>query len=43
MLNVVLLLGLLYRQRRGPVNIGFESVLMVLVYLAGFSILTLLM
>lgn len=42
-LNVVLLLGLLYRQRAGPANIGFESVLMLLIYLAGFLALGLWM
>lgn len=36
LLNAMLLLGLLYRQRRGPANIGFESVLMLLFYIAGF-------
>jgi cation:H+ antiporter len=35
LLNIVFLLGLLYRQRRGPANIGFESVLMLLIYLGG--------
>lgn len=34
-LNVVFLLGLLYRQRSGPANIGFESVLMLLIYACG--------
>jgi len=36
LLNIILLLGLLYRQRRGPANIGFESVLMLLIYAGGF-------
>lgn len=36
LLNIILLLGLLYRQRRGPANIGFESVLMLLIYVGGF-------
>jgi cation:H+ antiporter len=40
LLNVVLLSGLLYRQKRGPGNIGFESVLMLLLYLVGFTILS---
>lgn len=38
-LNIVLLLGLLYRQRAGPANIGFESVIMLLLYVGGFLIL----
>ncbi|MFP5306816.1 MAG: sodium:calcium antiporter [Gammaproteobacteria bacterium] len=42
-LNVVLLIGLLYRQRAGPANIGFESALLLLIYLAGFAVLSLLM
>jgi len=33
----ILLLGLLLRQRRGPGNIGFESVLLVLVYAGGMA------
>lgn len=36
LLNAGLLTGLLYRQQRGPGNIGFEGVFMILVYLAGF-------
>ncbi|MDT8286268.1 MAG: hypothetical protein RQ748_04075 [Elusimicrobiales bacterium] len=43
LLNAVLLLGLLYRQRAGPGNIGFESFLILTLYLAGFSVLGLLM
>jgi len=39
LLNVVLLTGLLYRQERGPGNIGFEGVLMILIYGAGFFVL----
>jgi len=39
LLNVTLLLGLLYRQRAGPANIGFESVLLLVAYGAGFLIL----
>ena len=39
MLNVVLLTGLLYRQKRGPGNIGFEGILMIVIYAAGFFIL----
>lgn len=38
-MNVVLLLGLLYRQRAGPANIGFESVVILLLYAGGFVIL----
>lgn len=36
LLSVILLLGLLYRQRQGPGNIGFESVLMLLTYVLGY-------
>lgn len=43
LLNVTLLLGLLYRQRSGPANIGFESVLVLLLYVAGVVTLTLFM
>jgi len=43
LLNVVLLIGLIYRQRRGPGNIGFESVLMLLLYVVGFLVLSLAM
>ena len=39
LLNILLLLGLLFRQRRGIANIGFESFLMALVYLVGFAML----
>jgi cation:H+ antiporter len=43
LLNITLLLGLLYRQRSSPANIGFESVLMLLLYVSGFLMLSLLM
>lgn len=43
LLNITLLLGLLYRQRRGPANIGFESVLMLLIYIGGFLTMILVM
>lgn len=43
LLNVTLLLGLLYRQRRGPANIGFESILMLVVCVGGFLIVGLLL
>lgn len=43
LLNVILLIGLIYRQRRGPGNIGFESLLMLIVYFAGFLVLSLVM
>lgn len=39
LLNLILLLGLLYRQRAGPANIGFESVLLLVLYLAGFMVI----
>lgn len=38
-LNVVLLTGLLYRQERGPANIGFEGILMIVLYAIGFLVL----
>jgi hypothetical protein len=38
-----LILGLLFRQRTGPANIGFESALILLLYLAGFGVLNLLL
>jgi cation:H+ antiporter len=43
LLNVVLLAGLIYRQKRGPGNIGFESVLMILLYVGGFLVMSLTM
>lgn len=43
LLNVVLLAGLIYRQKHGPGNIGFESVLMLVIYVAGFLTLSLVM
>lgn len=39
LLNLVLLLGLLFRQRSGPANIGLESMLMLIIYAVGFSVL----
>lgn len=41
LLNLVFLLGLLFRQRSGPGNIGLEGVLMFVLYIAGFTILAL--
>lgn len=41
LLNVILLAGLIVRQKRGPANIGVESVLMLLLYVIGMVILTL--
>lgn len=35
----ILLLGLLRREKHGIGNIGFESVLMLILYLSGFSLL----
>lgn len=40
MLTGVLLLGLLRRERQGPANIGFESVLVLLLYVGGFAFLS---
>jgi len=34
-MTAVLMAGLLFRERHGVGNIGFESVLLLLVYLAG--------
>ena len=39
LLTCVLLMGLIYRERHGPANIGFESVLLLLIYLGGVSVL----
>jgi len=39
-LNAVLLLGLIRRERKGPANIGFESVAILALYLIGFAILS---
>ena len=35
LMTAVLLLGLLRRERHGIANIGFESVLLILIYLVG--------
>ena len=43
LLNVIFLLGLVCRQKRGPVNIGFESVSMLITYICGFLIVTMAM
>lgn len=43
LLNVTLLMGLLYRQRKGPGNIGFESLLMLIIYTGGFLTMILIM
>ena len=43
LLNVLLLAGLIDRQRYGPANIGFESVLMLVAYIAGFLTLAVAM
>lgn len=39
LLNAVLLLGMLRRQRHGPGNIGFEGVLVLALYAAGIALL----
>lgn len=39
LLNMILLLGMFYRQRGGPGNVGWESVLMLLAYLSGIYVL----
>lgn len=43
LLNVVLLSGLINRQKHGPANIGFESMLMLIMYVLGFITLALAM
>ncbi|MBW3540828.1 MAG: sodium:calcium antiporter [Planctomycetes bacterium] len=43
LLNVILLTGLIYRQKRGPGNIGFESLLILIFYVGGFLIVSLAM
>lgn len=43
LLNVIFLMGLIDRQKRGPVNIGIESAAMLAIYVGGFLILSLLM
>ncbi len=43
LLNLFLLLGLIFRQRAGPANIGLESVMMAAAYGAGFLVLSLCM
>lgn len=43
LLNVILLGGLLYRQRQGPGGIGIEGVAMIAVYASGFVVLGVLM
>ena len=43
MVNVLLLLGLIQRQERGIANIGFESFLIILVYLGGVLAISLAM
>lgn len=40
LMNAVLLLGLLRRQTSGVANVGFEGVLVLLLYLGGASLLT---
>jgi cation:H+ antiporter len=39
LMTAVLLLGLLYRQKKGPGNIGFESVLVLLLYIGGVCVI----
>lgn len=39
LLNIIFLLGLLFRQRSGPGNIGLEGVLMLVFYLGGIVVL----
>lgn len=41
LLNSILLLGLLHREKHGPVNIGLESLLILILYLVGFTIVVL--
>jgi hypothetical protein len=37
----VVLMGLVFRQQRGPESIGFESLSILVLYLAGFLVLAL--
>lgn len=39
LLMTVLLIGLLHRQRKGPVGIGWESTLIIVLFLAGYAVL----
>lgn len=41
-LNVVLLLGLLFRHRGGPANIGYDSLAILLMYVSGLAALILI-
>ena len=43
LINVLLLLGLIHRQKRGPANIGFESAAILVIYIAGFLLVSLVM
>jgi cation:H+ antiporter len=40
LLNAILLIGLLYRQTKGPINIGLEGVFMLLVYIGGYVLVS---
>lgn len=39
LLMAVLLMGLLYRQERGPARIGWETSLIIVLFLAGYGVL----
>jgi len=39
LLTAILLLGLIHRERKGPANIGFESVGVLVFYLIGVAVL----
>jgi cation:H+ antiporter len=39
LMTCILLLGLLRREKHGFGNIGFESILVLILYLGGFSLL----
>lgn len=41
LMTAVLLMGLIYRQRHGPGNIGVESVILLVLYFGGIAILSL--
>jgi len=41
LMSGILMMGLLHRERHGPGNIGWESVLLIVVYLSGLLTLTL--
>lgn len=43
LMTSVLLMGLIYRQRHGPGNIGLESVILLILYFGGLAVLSLVL